>query len=187
MTEKDVIDSFAGLLDRAVSSAGFSIPVIQLQQPTQQARTDAGAVYFSVLHDDLYGWPGAKLEYNSVKDNFTQTETQHTILNLQVSVLLPQIPEESTMTPKDLAKILAARINSRNYRRLMQADKYLAMRITSIRQPWQENDREQFEAMPSFDVQLAYDYSITEEVPRIVELTGIVHFVPDNPDVDEVP
>ena len=62
----DLVVVFADLLERAIKAKGINdLPVVQLNQPTQQARGDSG-IYFSFMFDDHIGWMVSDMEYDAI-------------------------------------------------------------------------------------------------------------------------
>lgn len=172
----DLIVVFADLLERALKAKGIDdLPVVQLNQPTQQARGDQ-AVYFSFLFDDHIGWMSSQMEYDPIADNFKFTESQHMIGKIQISVLYPFDPElhdpSVRSTAKDVASYLSMKMKSMNYIKFFRAAGLGVLRVANVRPNPFENDRGQYEFMPSFDMDLAYNREIGQTVPRIVELVS---------------
>ena len=177
----DLIVVFADLLERALKANGINdLPVVQLNQPTQQPRGDAG-VFFSFLFDDHVGWMVSDMEYDPVADDFKFTEAQHMIGSIQISVLYPFNPEihdpSTRPTAKDVANYLAMKMKSMNYIRFFRAAGLGILRVKNVRQNPFENDRDQYEFMPSFDMELTYNREIGQTVPRIVEILGTIERV----------
>ncbi|MEG0207035.1 phage gateway protein [Citrobacter sp.] len=177
----DLVVVFSDLLDRAMKAKGINdLPIVQLQQPTQQARGDSG-VYFSFLFDDHVGWMTSDMEYDPAAENFKFTEAQHMIGRIQISVLYPWNPDLDDpaikLTAKDVANYLAMKMKSMNYIRFFRAAGLGILRVANVRPNPFENDRGQYEFMPSFDMELTYNREIGQVVPRIVELIGEIERV----------
>lgn len=172
----DLIVVFADLMERALNSYGITdCPVVQLNQPTQQARGESGA-YFTFLFDNRVGWTSSDFAYDDQAEDFLFTEAQHLIGTIQVSILYPFDPETQDpsvrKTAKDIANYLAMKMNSMNYIRFFRAAGLGVLRVKNIKPNPFENDRGQFEFMPSFEMELAYNRQIGQRVPKIVDLIG---------------
>lgn len=168
----DVIGVFAALLEIALRDKGVDVPVVQLDQPSQQARGESG-VFFSLYFDERVGWAQTDIKYDEVADNFVFMEEQHMVGYIQVSVLYPAKPgNDARITAKDLANHLAQRMASSNYRLFLRRAGFGILPISHIRQEPKENDRGQYEFMPSFDMKLTYSRHLHQTVPRIVEIIG---------------
>ena len=177
----DLVVVFADLLERAIKAKGINdLPVVQLNQPTQQARGDSG-IYFSFMFDDHIGWMVSDMEYDAVADDFKFTEAQHMIGKVQISVLYPFNPEihdpSTRVTAKDIANYLAMKMKSMNYIKFFRAAGLGILRVRNVRPNPFENDRGQFEFMPSFDMELTYNREVGQTVPRIVDLIGQIERV----------
>lgn len=178
MTDTELIVLFANRLDAILAAQSISLPVVQLNQPSSQGRDGAGAVYFTFLFDKRFGWPKQESRYNSVNDNFDHIETQNMISNVQISVLWPQdVTDDTRMTQKDLADLLCMAMSGATTRKQFWMQNVGFLRITDVRNPYFGNDREQFEAMPSFDIQFTHNQVYTEVVPRVVDIEGDVKSV----------
>lgn len=170
----DLITVFCELIELALEAKGIDIPVVQLDQPTMQPRGES-AVYFTHLFDKRFGWSTSDMKFDEANDHYVFTESQHMIGTIQISVLYPAQPgDDSRITAKDLTNYLAQKMNSMNYVRFFRAAGIGVMRIPHVRSQVFENDRGQYEFMPSFDMELAYNRQIGDVVPKIVELMGII-------------
>lgn len=169
----DLITVFADLLERALAAKGITdTPVVQLNQPTQQPR-GTSSVYFNFMFDKRFGWPQTSMLYDEVKKEFVFTERQHFIGTVQVSALYPATPGDmARITAKDLINYLAQKMNSMNYVRAFRKAGLGILRIPHINQSPFDNDRGQYEFMPSFDMDICFNREIGDTVPPIVEILG---------------
>lgn len=172
----DLIVVFADLLDRSLKAGGFNdVPVVQLEQPTIQARGESG-VFFQFIFDDKIGWTTSDYHWDDVAQNFVFNERQHMHGTVRVSVLYPFDPLQhdpaTRRTAKDLANYLSQKLNSSNYRMFFRKAGIGILRTPNVRPNPFENDRGQYEFMPSFDLEMVYNRKINETVPPIVEIMG---------------
>lgn len=148
--------------------------VVASYQPTHQGRPGGMTVGFVQIGDEQRaGWPSITERYEEGTGDFLHTETQIVLTTFQGWALSPQDPKDiSRPTAKDLAAQAAAYLNSAMVRKALKAQQVSIMRITGVRNPWFENDRNQFEASPSFDFQLCWHRSIVSRTPaaKSVEL-----------------
>jgi hypothetical protein len=150
--------------------------VVASQQPTQQGRVDGAAIYFFPISDNPYGWQGRAGQYDSGSNEVIYQETQRYETTYQVTALAPSDPNDLSLpTPKDLVSLARMIIGSQKFVSAMTAQKVGVQRPTPIRNPFFNNDRDQFEASPSFDFTVSHERSIIQQVPAVesVELNQI--------------
>lgn len=180
MNDNALVALFAGMLETALAAENAaSVNVIQAAQPTQQSREESGeGVYFQTLFTKRYGSPSVVRTYNSTTGVFDVTESQQVIATIQISVFYPvDVNDTSRLSANDLAEQLAMRLQSQTNIAAFHAAGVGIMRITDVRNPTFDNEQDQQEFVPNFDMQLSYIRTITSTVQRVVELTGEVHKV----------
>lgn len=177
MKDADLIVLFTGLLESALTAENISdVPVVQLYQPTQQSRADSGnGVYFQFLFTRNYGSPQKTKSYNSTTKVFDTIQTQQMVTKVQISVFYPADPSDTDrLTSHDLAANLSMRMQSDKTIRALRAAGVGITRITDIRNPNFDNEQDQSEFVPNFDLDLNYNRVVNDTVDRIVEITGQV-------------
>jgi hypothetical protein len=173
LTDNQLIRIVASALDAAVVAGGFNnegdpLPVIQLDQPTQQGTPTAAAIFFQNISDNHYGWPSTtKVLDNSTPPNFIYAETQLCESTFQISGLVKQDPSDiDRPTAKDVVTYMKMYIGSSYMAQQFQAVNGIGiLRVTDVRNPSFEDDSHQYEYRPSFDITFCYRKIINFVVP----------------------
>jgi hypothetical protein len=176
MTDNELISLLAGQMDAAVAAGGWPYLTIQKYQPTQQGIPSQPAVFFEKLFDHPYGSPCNYLTLNSDQMAFSETSVQVYESLFQISTLVIQDPEKLWLpTASDVANYIKMYLATPTSRAVFMAQNVGVLRVTSVRNPYFEDDRHRFEAHPSFDINLTYLKDIVFPVPgtNIVEEIGI--------------
>lgn len=166
MTDNGLIALFTSQIDAAIASAGWTFDSIQKDQPTQQGQPTPGAVYFQKLFDHAYGSPMISKVSNFPEMTFTETDSQWYETTFQVSALVTQDPTNLSLpTASDVANYVKMYIASRAARSVLMAQNVGMHRITEVRNPPFQDDRERYEYQPNFDVVLTHIRPINIEIP----------------------
>jgi hypothetical protein len=171
MNDNALIDLFATQLEAASAAAGWNYGVVQKDQPTQQGIDTAPTIYFEKLFDKGYGWPALCRQHvapvpPATQGVFQTYEKQWTETTFQVSALVIQDPNDLTIpTASDVVNFLKLYVNSRPVRYLLKPQGVTLLRIVDIRNPYFEDDRDMFEATPSFDVVVQHMRTFNYSVP----------------------
>jgi len=156
----------AGLTDAGQST----VPVIQFDQSTLQGRPNGPAVLFQKIGDKRYGW--AKRTDVPDPDDATlmiHTETQFYESTLQIEALGPPATSDGAALPSSTASDLVNLAAG-----ILQGDKAIAalrvlglavLRVTQVRNPFMKNDRDQYEAVPSFDLVVTHEQVMLSSTP----------------------
>lgn len=172
MTDSELIQLFADELEYIISTQNYNLPVIQLNQPHQQALTSEGAVYFSFLFDHKHGWQQNKTEYVAARGDFTETSTQHVESRVQISVLQEEEPGVIKRTAKDIAHELSMRMAAPGSLKRFRQKNVGILRVLDVQNPAFVDDKERYERFPSFDVVFTHNRTVTDIIPKIVDITG---------------
>lgn len=171
MNDKELNALFMGqLLPRMQAQAGLSVVSLARNfQQTQQGAASGPYVYFVKIGDRRHGSPGRKDTLNILADNFTHEETQVYETTYQLSAWIPQTPANVTsLTESDILNIVSCIIQSDDLLAAFRAAGVGILRVTDVRNPYIEDDRDQFEAVPSFDVVLTHTRKIAATIPAVV-------------------
>lgn len=158
------------LLSGLAANGYATVPVVQLDQPTLQGRPDGPALLFQKLPGDKrYGW--VKREDTDDPDNPAQMihrETQFYETTLQIEALGPQpVPGAAlpSSTASDLVNLAAAILQSDAAIASLRAAGLGVLRVTQVRNPFMKNDRDQYEAVPSFDLVVTHEQVMLSTTP----------------------
>lgn len=180
MNNIDLIAAFADpLAEFLLKEYGYVVDVAALNQPTQQGRTaDGRGVYFQFLFDNRMGTPQVTYVFDQVAKHFDTTETQNYLGKVQISVLWPQDPEtDFDISAIDVANQCARFMNSRVYILRLRSKNIGVTKISSIRPNPISNDRDQFEYMPTFDIDFSFNGHINYVVDKIDAIDFEIHKV----------
>lgn len=166
MKDNDLIALLSSQIDAAVLSGGWTFPTIQKDEPTQQGQPSPGAVYFQKLFDHPYGSPMLSKVSNYPVMTFTETDQQWYETHFQISSLVTQDPTDLTLpTASDVANYVKMYLASRTSRNVLMAQNVGTLRVTEVRQPAFQDDRERYEYHPSFDIVLTHIRDIEITIP----------------------
>ena len=172
MNDLTLINAVRTVLLAGLAANGQStVPVIQFDLPTLQGRPSGPAVLLQKLPGDKrYGW--TKREDYPDPDVPTQMihrETQWYESTLQIEALGPPAASDGAALPSstasDLVNLAAA---------ILQSDRAIAdlrvlglavLRVTTVRNPFMKNDRDQYEAVPSFDLVVTHEQVMLSTTP----------------------
>lgn len=179
MLDNALIDLVASQLESASTAAGWNYVVLQKDQPSQEGIPTAPTIFFEKLFDHQYGFPIVNDEYQATPNNFSQTETQVEETTFQISALVPQDPTDLTLpTASDVVKYLKRYIQSRKSIAIFWTHQVGMLRVTEVRNPYFVDDRDRFEATPSFDFVVIHSNTITSTIPAVDKIVGAVSPIP---------
>jgi E217 gateway protein gp29 len=151
-----------------------AVEVLQNFQSRQQGRASGPVIYFQHLPQDRrYGWPEKRDVWNEAEQTFDHIESQQMEATYQFSALAEQDPANDTeLTPADYAKAAAAAFQSDPVMNALRLAGIGVLRVTTVRIGYSDNDREQFQQDPSFDVTFTHR-DTTIDVIKPVEATEL--------------
>lgn len=168
MTDNELIQLFLPLIRQGLTAEPFTKVIVkQNYEPTAQGANTTPTVYFQKIGDKRYGYTGRFDNYNSANDNFDHTEVQRYETTFQVSTLVRQNPQVVGFTASDLLNYVAMVLNSDTVRDAMEAEGVGLLRVIDVANPFFTDDRDQFEASPSFDFILAHNRIYAAVVPVV--------------------
>ena len=172
MTDNEIIAAFIStLLPPIQSKFGTQYQILQKNQPTQQGAPSGPTVYLENLFDKRYGFTGAFLDLQADKTQFPDIPERYTQVMLstyQISALVIQDPTNIALpTAKDVANYVAMLLSVDAILMSLRAQGIKVLRITDVTNPYWVDDRERFEANPSFNVVLQHQQDLDLTVPDI--------------------
>ena len=158
MTDNSLIQLFLPIINAGLIADGFlDVTVKQSNQPTMQGINKNGTVYFFKVANKRYGFLKRLDVWNTVSMQFDHAEQQYYETTFQISALVLQSPKNTSLpTASDLVNEVSSIMQSDNTRAILNASKVGILRISEISNPYFMDDRENFEATPSFDFVLTY-------------------------------
>lgn len=173
MLDNALIGLIASTLDAASAAAGWHYPVIQKNQPTPQGIPYEPAIFLEKLFDRHYGYPILDYEYQSSGSAFQTSETQIVETTFQISSFTIQDPSDTTLpTAADVANYLKQYLSSRTRIYSFYSQGVAILRVTEIRNPYFHDDRERYEANPSFDFVCIHSREFIDTVPACDTVIG---------------
>lgn len=169
MTDNQFIQLFLPIIQAGLIADGFpNVLVKQANQPTQQGVPSIPTVFFFKVSNKRYGFLQRQDVWNSGLSKMVHTESQYYETTFQVSALVRQFPiTPNQYTASDLVNEVAC---------IMQADTTLSklnaqgigiLRVMNITNPYFTDDRDQFEASPSFDFTLTSQSTRISNTPTV--------------------
>lgn len=145
--------------------------------PDHQGASSTPTVYLHKIIDKRHGFPQRKSQWDQNAQVVNSAESQQYETNLQASVLMQETTDPNALTPSDALNVVAA---------IMQADEALAalraqevgiLRVGEVRNPYNKNDANRFQAEPSFDFTLTHRRGWQRTTPVAVSVDGSVNRV----------
>lgn len=166
MTDNELIALLIGILRDAFTAQSLDVKVRQANQPRQQGTPTQRTVLLNKIHNKRFGYLSRNDEYIEIDQVMRHTEKQWFETTFQITTLAIQNPTTiDEPTASDLAN---------NVAQILQTDKTLAIlraanvgiyRIMDVRNPYFLDDKERFEASPSFDFITTHEQIYISETP----------------------
>ncbi len=168
MRDNELIRLFIPIIRSGLQDAGFTdVQIAASYQPTQQSINTASTVFFHKIGDHRYGFVYRNDEWDSENERMVHTEMQQYETTFQVDALVISKPALPSYTASDLVNEVAAILQSNTaIKELIEHDVGI-LRITDIRNPYFTDDRDRFEASPSFDFVLTHKQTRISTEPVI--------------------
>ena len=179
MTDNQLIQLFLPIINAGLIAEGYTgVAVKQANQPTQQGANTIPTVYFFKVNNRRYGFLGRRDKWDSVNSKMVHTEAQYMECTFQISALVRQSPySPDKYTASDLVNEVASIMQSDNTRDILNASGVGILRVTDIRNPYFVDDKDQFEASPSFDFILTFEDRRVSTVPIIDAIDYVINAV----------
>lgn len=142
------------------------VPVYQGYQPTQQGVPTGPAAFLHIINHHRYGCVGRSDEWDQVQSKEIHTETQVYETMFQISALSTQDPSNVLqLTAGDIVNAIAYIMQSDSTIRILRAAGVGVLRVMNVRNPYFTDDRDRFEASPSFDFVITHKQIVQSEIP----------------------
>lgn len=168
-TDNTLIQLFRPIIIDGLITDGFTgVEVKQSNQPTQQGIPTAPTVYFFKVYNRRYGFLRRFDRWDVALQDFVHTESQWYETAFQVSALVLQNPQDLTIpTASDLVNDVASIMQSDSTRAILKQAGVGILRVTDVTNPYFGDDRDNFEANPSFVFTLTYNNTRESTSPKI--------------------
>jgi hypothetical protein len=169
MLDNQLIILIIGIINAQKSAAGIStVAVKQAYQPTKQGANTQSTAYLFKVGGRRVGSPSRFDKWDSLLGTMTHTETQAYETTFQISALAIQDPSNTaSKTASDILDAIAYILQSSTTLATLQENGVGMQRVTDVRNPYFEDDHEQFEASPSFDFVLTHKQVVTSVTPVV--------------------
>lgn len=147
----------------------YGVKLARNFQQTQQGAATGPYVYFVKIGDRRYGHVERREIWDEAAGAFKHQETQQYETTYQLSAWVPQDSKDVTsLTESDILNIVSG---------IMQSDTLMAafrdagagiLRVSEVRNPYIVDDRDRFEAVPSFDLVLTHKRTTVSTIPAVV-------------------
>lgn len=170
MNENALFTALFGIITPAVTATSGMSAVVgkQSYQPTQQGVPEGPVYYLSRLFDKRYGYLRRDDEWNEATSTMVHTETQVMESTFQVDALWTQDPAvPAQLTAGDLVRRISSIMQSDATRAALKAAGVAVLRVQEIRNPKFANDKDRFQASPSFDFTVQWTLTTVTTTPHI--------------------
>lgn len=171
MNDKQIAALFVtNVLPAIQATSGLSgVKLARNFQSRQQGASNSPYVYFLKLSDKRYGHVYRKDEFDVLSGDFTHTEIQVYESIYQFSAWVPQNPENTTaLTESDILNTVSGIMQSDAIIAAFRAQDVGILRVTDVRNPYIVDERDLYEAVPSFDVTLTHKRTNVSTIPAVV-------------------
>lgn len=177
LTDNALIQIFYPIIKNGLTADGFTgVVVQQAAQPTMQGVPTAPTVYFYKVGMKRYGYVGRSDRWNSIDSDMDHTESQFYESTWRIQCMVTQNPTTPNQyTASDLADEVASIMQSSSTLDILNSSGIGILRITDIVNPYFMDDRDNYEAMPSFDFTLVYENERATVDPIISQFTAGIY------------
>jgi hypothetical protein len=171
MNDNALIQIFLPIINAGLIADGFTgVTVKQANQPTMQGIDTAPSIYFYKLNNKRYGFLGREDVWNGSQMVHTESQYIESTWIFQALVLQkPTTPNQYTAS--DLVNEAAAILQSDNTNAVLNSNGIGILRVTDISNAYFFDDRDNFEASPSFNLTFVYENSRTNLDPKVTDFT----------------
>ncbi len=175
-TDNSLIQVFLPIINNALIDDGFTgVKVMQSNQPTQQGIPTAPTIFFFKVASKRYGYIGRLDEWDADAVEMVHTENQYYESTWQVSALVLQNPATPNQyTASDLVDEVSSIMQSDSTRDILNESGIGILRVQDIVNPYFVDDRDNFEASPSFDFVLTYENFRLSTNPIVSEFNSTI-------------
>lgn len=162
MTDNAIIRIFFPLIKAGLTANGVTAVMRQSYQPTEEGAESATALYFFKVGDKRLGHPKRSSAWNTLLSKEVDTDTQLHEATWQISAWVRQTPT-SDQTASDVLAITAMYMQGAQFVEALKAAGIGILRITDLRNPYFKDERDQFQASPSFDFTISYNRTMIRD------------------------
>ncbi len=168
MQDKQLFQNIISVLQTGLTAYGYDdVQIRQSFQPINVGANTAPTLYIHKISDHRYGFPERK---DTIESDLSlqHSETQLYESMFQITALSIQDPANTAQkTASDIANMAAAIMQSDATNATLLANSISIYRITDVRNPYFVDDKDRFEASPSFDFTLQHEQVIISTTPAV--------------------
>ena len=165
MTDNQLFALIGAQLTACLAAQGWTATILQKDQPTLQGIPSGNVVFMEKIFDHPYGTAGTAYAYESASNTFNDTETQVYESTFQISTLWPQDPSNDAIpTASDVLNMLKMWLTGGPTIRALIAGGASLLKVSQVRNPAFQDDKDQQEFHPSFDVVMVHNSAVTFSV-----------------------
>lgn len=171
MNDKEINALFMARLLPAMTAAPdlYGVKLARNYQQTQQGANSTPYVYFVKIGDRRHGHPERRETWDAAAGAFRHEEWQQYETTYQFTAWVPQDAKDVTsLTESDILNQVAGFLQSDTLLAAFRAAGAGILRVTEVRNPYVVDDRDRFEAVPSFDIVLTHKRFIASTLPAVV-------------------
>jgi len=175
--DNTLIQTFLPIINSNLITDGYTtVSVKQANQPTMQGINTNPTVYFYKVHSNRYGFLGRNDAWDSVSSTMIHSESQYFESTWQFQALYLQNPSTpDQFTASDLIQEISDILQSDSTRTTLNNSNIGILRITDIVNPYFVDDRDNYEAIPSFDIVFQYQNIRTSVDPSFTIFTTAIY------------
>lgn len=166
MLDNALITLLINQVEAILTGINQPFPVQQKYQPTQTGTPTEPTIFLYKLFDDVIGQPAKTDKWDDVASQMVHTETTQYATHFQMSALSIQDPaNQAQLTASDILNFARYAVQSAVFVANMEAQGVGVFDVTQVRNPYFDDDHDQFEASPSFDFVLTHKQIIVTTTP----------------------
>lgn len=147
-------------------------------QPRAEGTPKGPAIMMFKVGDKRYGWPARHDQYNEAGVIFSHELRQQVETTIQFDAWIPQDPADTSgLSESDVLHTVSSIIQSDEVIATFRAAGVGLQRVTEVRNPYIVDDRDRFEAVPSFDIALTHYRVLSSTVPAVDTYDANIHRV----------
>lgn len=157
MTDNATYQLLKPIIENGMTAQGLTCDLLRSNQPTVSGARSTPSLYLSKINDHLHGTP--RRYSQTINDEFKLIDEQTVESTFQITAWVRQTPE-SVNAPDDYAHMAKSILQTEETINAFVAAGCAVLRITDIRTPYMQDDRDEFQMFPSFDFTLIHKRSI---------------------------
>ena len=169
MTDNQLIELLIDIIQTGMTEDGYlNIPVVQAFQPRQQGLNTQPTIFLDKRKDYWYGWKQSQKIYDIIEEAFIVTEKQRVETTFAIRALAIQNPEDTSLpTASDLVNEVGNVLRSQKTLEFLANLDLGMLRTTDVSNEYDLDDRDQFEAAPTFTTTLVHARTRIIKIPAV--------------------